>query len=179
MAVLQDRGKYIPLATPLKIGNMTFPFDAALIGPEGYGDIVIVLSLTDEPEVMIRRRLLAFVTLLDRQNAMKSVTLVLIVRGPIPGALEELEQSCRLILITPSTTLESGLRPLFRLILPNQSKEIESADTVLANELESLSNDAFVLMLLDAARKGPDEVRSVLEDAFDSAIATLLSQEAP
>ncbi len=171
---LESRGDYALLTSPMKIADMTFSFDAMLLGVEKNGDLVIVQSLTEDGGVMVRRRILALVTLLDRQNAMKPVTLVLVVRGTVPTRLDELEQVCRVILVTPSTSLDSALRPLLRLKLPLADKQRLSAETVLMGDLGSLANDPFVLQLISASQSGPEAVKDVLTKEFELAVNPLI-----
>jgi hypothetical protein len=177
VSLLSERGGYALLASPLKIGDMTFRFDAALHGSESYGDIVLVSSVSGDVDAVFTRRIVAFTTLLDRRNAAKSVTLILVVRGSIPPTIEVLQETCRVILITPSTSLEAALRPLLRLVLPVADKEIDSTDRLLRQELEPLDEDPLVLALLAAAQKSQEDVQAVLAKEFESAVQFLLPSE--
>ena len=50
---LESRGSYALLASPVKIADMTFRFDAVLLGNEMNGDLVIVQSVAEDGDMMV------------------------------------------------------------------------------------------------------------------------------
>lgn len=168
--LLEKAGLYSRLRTPLVLEGMSFAFDAALIGVDGYGGLVVIADVEiGHSENVLRRRLQSFVTLLDREERSIPLTVVMVIRGARPESLHKFAAFARVILVTPSVTVESALQPLLRLALPAERRDVVRTEDVLRGELGKLSEDRLVGDLLRASELSADAVTAVLREAFSRA----------
>ncbi len=83
------------LPSPLIINQSKFHFPAAMIGPEGASDIVLIGDTVEEKDAELVRRIQAVARALDLARSRNPLTAVLVGPRPNPGHLAQIMQVCR------------------------------------------------------------------------------------
>lgn len=171
--VLAERGEYRHVVKPLRIADIEFQFDAVLVGPNGSDDIVVVVNLQEVSSTALSRRIRGLVTVLDRLQSRRSVSVVLIVRSDFRFDVSGLDKYCHVVVVRPGKPLESSLRTLLPLVLPEPSALHVNAEAALRHEMGLELQSEFVNKVIAAARSGSDDVRTIFEHELASIVASI------
>lgn len=168
--MLIDRGRYRHAQLPLRLGDIDFRFDAVLVGPESADGLVVVVDFQTHTSALIARRVRGLITLLDRLQSRRTVSVVFVVRTSVAFAFDELEKLCHVSIVRPEGALETCIRPLLPLVLPPPETTDSNAEIALRRELENDSVGALAEQLIVAAKIGSDEVHASLSRAIEDTI---------
>jgi len=170
--LLISTGGYRQILMPLRVGDIEFRFDSVLLGPSGADDLAIIVDLQAIAGNAIRRRIRGLVTVLDRLNSRRSVSIILVIRSEPKFELEDLDKYCHVCIVRPDRSLESSLLSLLPLVLPSPSTEYETAEGALKQELGSSIPDSFSA-LIERAAKNKSDVQEYMEKEIDRIIDEL------
>ena len=170
LGVLQTAG-FVQLPKPLIVADSTFDFDAAVLGTGVSHDLVVVASTETAPKRLVRL-LSGLGRTLDQVESRRPVTLVLLGETPDGYAMADLEPHARVLTIEGwdphIDQVRRAVAILMPLSLPSATTRGKDPLTQVAEILGgSLSEEHRAL--LDAARVGPDEVRTQLRRYIDVA----------
>lgn len=170
LGVLQAAG-FEQLPKPLIVADSAFDFDAAVMGTGVSHDLVVVASVDSPPRRLIRL-LSGLSRTLDQVGSRRPVSLILLGESLDGHAVADLGRHARIITIaSPNPAVDEVRRAvavLMRLALPSATTRGKDPLVQVAEVLgEPLSEEQRAL--LDAARVGPDEVRTTLRHYIDVA----------
>lgn len=169
LGVLQTAG-FVELPKPLMVADSSFDFDAAVLGTGVSHDLVVVAS-GDSARKRLARLLSGLSRTLDQVESRRPVTLVLLGETPDGLAMADLERHARVLTIEGLNPQLDQVRKavaiLMPLSLPSTTTRGKDPLTQVAEILGSLSEEHRAF--LDAARVGPDEVRTQLRRYLDVA----------
>lgn len=170
LGVLQTAG-FVQLPKPLIVADSSFDFDAAVLGTGVSHDLVVVASTETSPKRLVRL-LSGLSRTLDQAESRRPVTLVLLGETPDGYAMVDLERHARVLTIEGSNPhLDQILRAvavLMPLSIPSATTRGKDPLTQVAEILGGLLSEEHQA-LLDAARVGPDEMRTQLRQYIDRA----------
>ena len=171
--LLVSRSGYRHGRVPLRVAEIDFRFDAVLVGPRQGDGLVVIVDLHANTSITTARRIRGLITVLDRLQSRRTVSVVLVVRADVKFALEELEQCCHIVLVRPGALLENSLRSLLPLVLPTPEASTSSAEEALRRELDSAADEPFIMQLIQASHTSQSEIDNVLRHAIDDAVALI------
>lgn len=173
-------GGYSLLAGPLIVAGEAFEFDAALVGPDGHGNLILVVVDDGTASPGIVRKVRSLLWLLERTGSLRPVAVVVIASAEAASAFEPISGFAHAISIPPSgdaDDAEKALRPLLPLALLPVIQS-ESVGTLFAAEFGGSLADIRVRSLMSAAKQGPDDVKAALLRLVDLAIGDDLPEVA-
>ena len=154
---------YRPVPAPLRVAGVDFGFDAALVGPGDYGNLVVVVADDGSDSASVVRRVRSLMLVLSRSNSARPVTVVLV--SPVSSkAGAALSEFAHVVTIDPDgeeRDVQRALRSLLKLHMPKMIGPIQT-ETVFAEALGSLRADAVSKAIITASRHGSAEVEAAL-----------------
>lgn len=168
--LLVSTGGYRQILMPLRVGDIEFRFDAVLMGPTNADDLAVIVDLQEIVGNAIRRRIRGLVTVLDRLKSRRSVSVILVVRNEFKFELEDLDKYCHVCVVRPEKALESSLRSLLPLKLPEPSTAYANAGLALRQEIGSAKMSKIVTDLIDKAMIGAEAIQEQLKNEFDKIV---------
>jgi hypothetical protein len=163
---LVDRG-YRLVTTPIRVGDVSVDFDAALVGPEDERHLIL-MQVAPTGASPIVRRIRALLATLEHAQSTRPVSLVLIADKE-PPYVGQLQRHCPVYWYRPGDDAAVALKALFPLTLPTARTQSRSAEIVLKRRLRALSENALTKALLTAAADSPGRVHETLRKALDKA----------
>jgi hypothetical protein len=152
------------------VAEIEFRFAAVLVGPGQADGLVIVVDLQANTSSTTSRKLRGLITVLDRLESRRTVSVILVIRAEVQIALEELEKLCHIVIVQPEGVLENSLRSLLPLVLPTPEANTSNAEAILRRELDSAGDEPFINQLIAASHSSQTEVENVLRTAIDNAV---------
>jgi hypothetical protein len=162
LKVLSENG-YAFVPAPLKVAGVAFGFDAALVGPGDYGNLVVVVEDDGSDSVSVVKRVKSLMLVLNRSNSARPVTIVLVASAQI-ASLEKLSEFAHVVVIPPDVEepgITRALKSLLRLRPPEPISPTPT-ETVFSEEMGALKSDPAARALVSAARRGSSEVEAAL-----------------
>ena len=168
-----EEAEFQRLRDPLVIAGATFDFDAAVRGTKWSNDLVVVAT-EDTPTRRLVQLLSGLSRLLDQIQSRRPVTVVLLGAATRGSDVAEIERHARVLLVESSDPREDEVRQavavLLPLTLPHTTAQGDKPLTEVTGRLgKMVSKDQAAL--LDAAREGPESVRTLLRELIESAVA--------
>ncbi len=172
---------YLHLALPFEVAGVPFAFAAAMVGPPGTLDLVVVADTVTDRNADLLREITALGRALDVVDSRRTLTAILV--GPRPDAetLNDLGSTCRVLPIgiatnSDDTEVANWLSMFVPLVIPLPSASPgdpldEFCDHAQAND------DAFVSQLASAARRSSEAVEQLIASAIQAAVGVALKAE--
>lgn len=161
---LVSEGGYRLVSDSLSIADLEFEFEGVLLGPGEEGGLVLTVDGTTVPAPLLLKRTSSFSRVLARTNSRRPLALVLVNADVVDaGTRAELRSIARLIELSDAERLNSTLRPLLPLQLPDTAiAPAEAADAALNARLGDMPDPGLANQVIEAASLGEDAVREVI-----------------
>ena len=156
------KAEYKQATPPLHVADLSFDFDAALVGPQDQGNLVLVAEATDESLKDLRRRLKSLMMVLERTGSRRPVSLVLATDSHDQEILEGISRLCRLVRVSPDNTaktLRTRLQPLLPLDLPRPIQPVRLRREDFTATFQDDIPSKLLKDLIDAAEQGSELVK--------------------
>lgn len=177
VSLLEKDGHYVPQPSRLLIDDVSFPCDAALLGPmDQQGQLrehlVVVQAVGPQQTLAVFDQIQALTMILARTGSQRPLTLVLVTTTPTDPALTDFANLCRIIVVPVDGTddVSVPLRELLPLKLPQADQVTTSPETRLKHQLGKRATDPLVSALLHAAKTSDDAVEKCMRDWLVQAI---------
>lgn len=170
--VLETAG-FERLPKPLVVAGTSFDFDAAARGTEVSHDLVVVAASEMAPRRLVRL-LSGLARTLDRVASRRPVTLVLLGDALSPSTTSDLERHARVLRIESDDPEPDEVRRAVAVLMPLALPTAGGRGRDPLGEATEVLGTALTVeheLLLDAARVGPDEVRSTLRGFVEGAFS--------
>lgn len=168
---------YTPVPAPLRVAGVDFGFDAALVGPGDYGNLVVVVGDDGSDYTNVVRRVRSLMLVLSRSNSARPVTVVLV--SPASSkAIEALSEFAHVVTVDPEgeeRDVQRVLRSLLKLHMPKAIGPIQT-EAVFTKALGSLRTDAASKAIISASRHGSAEVEATLLRLVSDAVQTPIAE---
>jgi len=168
--VLTTNG-YRPAPTPLRVADVEFGFDAALVGPYDQGNLIVV-TLDDGSEgSAVAKRIRSLMLVLNRSRSTRPVSIVLI--GPAGGTASRAAGQLAHTIVVDSAAAPKSVPRLLAPLLPLRAPEPlgpTDVNAVFSDSLGSLASSPEARALLSAARRGTSDVEETLAGLVNTVI---------
>lgn len=158
------------LPKPLVVGGATFDFDAAVKGTGVSHDLVVIAAGSPPPHRLVKL-LSALARTLDQVQSRRPVSLVYVGVPLVGQTAADLERHARVLTVgteTPTTEeVHRAVSVLLPLHLPSESRRGREPLDEVTTKLETKLSDEHQ-RLIEAARIGPEAVRSALREYIDA-----------
>lgn len=176
-AVLEalERVGFQRLPKPLAVSGTSFDFDAAVTGTGVSNDLVVVSAGDHDPERLLQL-LSGLNRSLDRTASRRPVSLLLLGTRPEHGVLAELEAHARVLLMEDDSPAPDDVHDAVAVLLPLHIPAATQLATEPLDELSEHLGDTMTdehHLLVDAARVGPEAVRSAFQAMLEASIGTV------
>lgn len=177
VSLLEKDGHYVSRPSRLVIDEVSFPCDAALLGPtDEHGQIrehlVVVQAAGPQETLAVYDQIQALTMILARTGSQRPLTLVLVTTSPTDPALNDFANLCRVIVVPADgiNDVSVPLRELLPLKLPPADQVTTSPETRLKHQLGKRASDPLVSALLHAAKTSDEAVEKCMRDWLVQAI---------
>lgn len=174
-----EKAGFQKLPKPLVVGGASFDFDAAVTGTGVSHDLVVVGGQDVDPRHLIQL-LSGLNRSLDRLASRRPVSVILLGTRPEAATLGELENSARVMLIESQepepADVQNAIAVLLPLHLPETTRKAPDPLDELVKSLGKAATDEY-RELINAARLGPETVRSTLREYLEDAVEQESSEE--
>ncbi|HMJ79145.1 MAG TPA: hypothetical protein VK507_24385 [Iamia sp.] len=156
---------FVELDRPLQIAGIEFDFEAALLGPEGVLDLVLVVDLPlwqgDRLETQVR----SVGRALDILRSRRSLTVVLVGATPSTEVHKTLAFVSRVLIIEPGSaeSLVTSLRVLMPIASHRLNEVPASSVQLLKERLGAASEKPLTRLALAEAERGAQAVHDTFE----------------
>lgn len=168
-----ERAGFKRLPKPLMVAGTSFEFDAAARGTEVSHDLVVVAASEMAPRRLVQL-LSGLARTLDRVASRRPVTLVLLGDAMNPSTTSDLERHARVLRIESDDPELEEVRRAVAVLMPLALPTARSQGRDPLGEATEGLGAALTVeheLLLDAARVGPDAVRSTLRGFVEAAFS--------
>jgi hypothetical protein len=173
--ILKGAG-YRQLELPLVVSSVPFEFAAALVGTGRAPDLIVIIDTMLDSDARTRQKIDGLGRAMDVAGSRRPLTAVL--AGPRPGdpTLSAIGRVCRVLPIgTPTGSgaerlLHDWLSVLLPLELPDPGEVGASTSNELAQRLPDDLEPRVQHLLLEAAPRGENAVRTALRDLIADAL---------
>ena len=155
---------------PLRVGELVFEDFAALLeGPGDERQLIVVIDAAGDPLRPVR----ALVRALERTASTRPVTLIALATAEAEPPRAELARLCRTVVVPAEASIDSALRSLAPLELPEPLAPVGSMDSAFEEVLAERIDDDVTQALLTAGRESVAAVESALHALLDAELAPL------
>lgn len=168
-----ERVGFERLPKPLVVAGTSFEFDAAARGTEVSHDLVVVAASEMAPRRLVQL-LSGLARTLDRVASRRPVTLVLVGEAMGPSTTSALERHARVLRIESDDPEPEEVRRAVAVLMPLALPTAGRQGRDPLGEATEVLGPALTVeheLLLDAARVGPDAVRSTLRGFVEAAFS--------
>ena len=164
---------YEVLKQPVDVSGIPFTFSGILVGATSLDLVVLVDSLEDEEEAVVRRQILGLAQALDVIHSRRTLTVVFVGLPPQPKLARDIARVGRILSVGVSDE-DARMRDALAVLLPLRLSQAGAEVSDWSSVRKELSSHEHADLLLKAAHKGSEAVEktvgSLLASPFVAAV---------